>query len=52
MCLSRTVCAMPECAIGFISDVGSSYFLNRLPDSIGTYMAMTGKRIKGLSLPA
>ena len=43
----RTVCAMPECVIGFVPDIGSSYFLNRLPDTIGVYMALTGKRIRG-----
>lgn len=40
---------MPEGLIGFVPDVGSSYFLNRLPDSIGNYMAMTGKNLRGHS---
>lgn len=38
---------MPETAIGFVPDVGSSYFLNRLPNAVGTYMAVTGKRLMG-----
>ncbi len=37
--------AMPETAIGFFPDVGATYFLPRLPDKIGTYLAMTGARI-------
>ena len=34
--------AMPETGIGFIPDVGSSYFLSRLPDEIGMYLGLTG----------
>ena len=37
--------AMPETAIGFIPDVGSSYFLSRLPDQMGMYLGLTGNRI-------
>jgi len=37
--------AMPETAIGFIPDVGSSFFLSRLPDGIGMYLGLTGARI-------
>jgi enoyl-CoA hydratase len=37
--------AMPETAIGFIPDVGSSHFLARLPDNIGLYLALSGARI-------
>lgn len=37
--------AMPETAIGFIPDIGSSYFLSRLPDQIGMYLGLTGTRI-------
>ncbi|HJS46214.1 MAG TPA: enoyl-CoA hydratase/isomerase family protein [Rhizomicrobium sp.] len=40
--------AMPETAIGFIPDIGASYFLSRLPDQIGLYLGLTGARI-GLS---
>lgn len=41
------VLAMPETAIGFVPDVGSSYFLSRLPDHIGRYLALTGTRVTG-----
>lgn len=34
--------AMPETGIGFIPDVGSSYFLSRLPDELGMYLGLTG----------
>jgi enoyl-CoA hydratase len=34
--------AMPETAIGFVPDVGSSHFLSRLPDRMGTYLGLTG----------
>ncbi len=37
--------AMPETAIGFFPDVGTSYLLSRCPDHIGTYLALTGKRL-------
>jgi enoyl-CoA hydratase len=37
--------AMPETAIGFIPDVGSSHFLARAPGGIGMYLALTGARI-------
>ena len=41
----KTVFAMPETAIGFVPDVGSSWFLNRCPGVFGLYLAMTGDRI-------
>jgi enoyl-CoA hydratase len=41
----RTVIAMPETAIGFIPDVGTTHVLSRLPGQIGMYMALTGARL-------
>jgi enoyl-CoA hydratase len=37
--------AMPEVGIGFFPDVGASWFLPRLPDHAGRYLALTGARI-------
>jgi enoyl-CoA hydratase/carnithine racemase len=39
--------AMPETAIGFFPDVGTSHVLPRLPDGIGVWLALTGARLKG-----
>jgi len=33
---------MPEASIGFFTDIGSSYFLPRLKNKIGYYLAITG----------
>ncbi len=41
----NTVWAMPECAIGFYPDIGATWFLPRLPDEVGTYLALTGARL-------
>lgn len=38
--------AMPEVGIGFFPDVGATYILPRLPGGAGTYLALTGARIK------
>ena len=42
----RTVFAMPETAIGFFPDVGGGYFLPRLDGELGTFLALTGHRLK------
>ncbi len=39
--------AMPETAIGFFPDIGATYFLPRLPGSLGTYLGLTGTRVQG-----
>lgn len=42
----RTVFAMPETGIGLFPDVGGTYFLPRLPGALGTWLALTGARLK------
>ena len=41
----KTLFAMPECAIGFVPDVGASYFLSRLSGHMGAYLGLTGARL-------
>jgi len=43
----KTLFAMPETGIGLIPDVGGGYFLPRLRGQLGTYLALTGFRLKG-----
>src|SRR5437763_3726021 len=38
--------AMPEVGIGFFPDVGATWFLPRLPGAQGTWIALTGDRLK------
>ncbi|KAG7126419.1 3-hydroxyisobutyryl-CoA hydrolase like protein [Verticillium longisporum] len=45
----RTVFAMPETTIGFFPDVGASFFLPRMNGGIGTYLALTSDRLKGVN---
>ena len=42
----RTLFAMPETGIGLFPDIGAGWFLARLPGEIGTWMALTGARLK------
>jgi len=37
--------AMPETGIGFMPDIGSSFFLPRCPGETGMYLGLTGTRI-------
>jgi enoyl-CoA hydratase len=37
---------MPEVGIGFFPDVGSTWFLPRMPGELGTYCALTGERFR------
>jgi enoyl-CoA hydratase/carnithine racemase len=39
--------AMPETAIALFPDVGTSYVLPRIQGEIGTWLALTGARLKG-----
>lgn len=42
----RTRMGMPETAIGYFPDVGSSHFLSRLSGELGTYLGVTGNQIR------
>jgi enoyl-CoA hydratase len=42
----RTTFAMPETGIGLFPDVGGGWYLPRIPDHIGLWLALTGARIK------
>jgi enoyl-CoA hydratase/carnithine racemase len=46
----KSLFAMPETGIGLFPDVGGSYFLPRLPRHFGTFLALTGHRLKGADL--
>jgi enoyl-CoA hydratase len=41
----RSVLAMPETAIGLVPDVGSLYWLSRMPGGVGMFAALTGARL-------
>jgi 3-hydroxyisobutyryl-CoA hydrolase len=43
----NTMFAMPETAIGFLPEVGGSFFLSRLDGQLGVYLGLTGKRLRG-----
>jgi enoyl-CoA hydratase len=43
----HTLFAMPETGIGLFPDVGGSWFLPRLDGELGTWLALTGARLKG-----
>ena len=42
----RTTFAMPESGIGLFPDVGGGWYLSRMPDHMGLWLALTGARIK------
>lgn len=48
----RTLFAMPETGIGLYPDVGGTYFLPRLPGQVGTWLGLTGDRLKAADLLA
>ncbi|KAK4738433.1 hypothetical protein R3W88_002130 [Solanum pinnatisectum] len=48
----KTVCAMPEAALGVFPDVGASYFYSRLPGFFGEYAGLTGARFDGAEMLA
>jgi 3-hydroxyisobutyryl-CoA hydrolase len=44
----KTIFAIPEIALGAFLNSGSSFFLSRLDGEIGTYLALTGRRLEGI----
>jgi enoyl-CoA hydratase len=44
------VFSMPECAIGLFPDVGAAHFLQHCPGEIGTFLALTGLRLRTAGL--
>jgi enoyl-CoA hydratase len=42
----RFAFAMPEVGIGFFPDVGATWFLPRMPGELGTWVALTGDRLR------
>ncbi len=48
----RTLFAMPETGIGLFPDVGGGWFLPRLEGELGTWLALTGARLKGSDVVA
>tara|TARA_R110002051_G_scaffold33529_4_gene75062 strand:- start:12240 stop:13301 length:1062 start_codon:yes stop_codon:yes gene_type:complete len=48
----RTLFAMPETGIGLFPDVGGGWFLPRLSGALGTWLALTGARLKGSDVAA
>lgn len=48
----NAVFAMPETGIGFVPDVGGSYFLPKLPYHAGYWMGLTGARVRSFDAHA
>ncbi|KAK4376787.1 hypothetical protein RND71_003083 [Anisodus tanguticus] len=48
----KSVCAMPETALGLFPDTGASYFYSRLPGFFGEYACLTGARLDGAEMLA
>lgn len=43
----NSMVAMPECAVGLVTDVGGSWLLRNAPGHMGCYLGLTGTRMKG-----
>lgn len=48
----NTLFAMPETGIGLFPDVGGGWFLPRLAGEVGTWLALTGERLRGADVRA
>ena len=48
----NTIFAMPETGIGLFPDVGGGWFLPRMGGEVGTWLALTGARLKGTDICA
>ncbi|UDF03253.1 enoyl-CoA hydratase/isomerase family protein [Asticcacaulis sp. AND118] len=48
----NTLFAMPETGIGLFPDVGGGWFLPRLEGEVGTWLALTGERLRGADVRA
>ncbi|ADU13696.1 enoyl-CoA hydratase/isomerase family protein [Asticcacaulis excentricus] len=48
----NTLFAMPETGIGLFPDVGGGWFLPRMVGETGTWLALTGERLKGTDVRA
>lgn len=46
----RSIVAMPETSVGFFGASGASYYLSRLRNNVGIFLAMTGFRLRGIDL--
>lgn len=46
----RASARFPETGFGFIPTGGSTYLLSRMPGEVGTYLALTGKKLLGSDL--
>lgn len=52
ICTERSVFSFPETSFGFVPDSGATYYLPRMRGELGTWLALTGERIKGRDIVA
>lgn len=43
-----TMMAFNECTFGFVPHAGATYYLTRLQGEMGTFLALTGKPMRGI----
>lgn len=49
---NRTVMSFPETGFGFVPDSGASWYLARLPNEVGTWLALSGSKLIGADVVA